>query len=205
MHELERTQAFLEAMGVAVDGLNPELWLSASDRTFAARAVPDGGAIGFFIGAGSEWRRWPAARWIALGTRLRVRARHVLLLGGVAERRMASVVRDGLLAAGVKVRDLVGGTGVCELAACIARCRAVVSNDSSGLHLAVAQDVPTVGILGGYHFGRFYPWGDPAIHRVANVPMDCYHCNDACIYGDWRCVSNVSVDVVEQELETALG
>ena len=68
----------------------------------------------------------------------------------------------------------------------------------------MAGGVPAVGILGGYHFGRFYPWGDARIHRVANRFMDCYFCNDACIYGDWRCVSSIEVDTVERELRAAI-
>ncbi len=203
MHEIDRTRAFLETMGVAAGPLAPELWVSASDRRYAARALPAKDALGFFVGAGSPRRQWPAAKWVALAL-AQTAARRLVLLGGRTDRAFADSLQRVLRGSGLAVHNLVGRTRVGELAACIQRCRAVVANDSSGLHLAVAAGVPAVGILGGYHFGRFYPWGDARIHRVAHVPMDCYHCNDDCRYGDWRCVSEVPVEGVCRELQQAL-
>lgn len=203
IHEQERTRRFLAAMGVPPGALTPALWLGRVDLWFARRALPKTNALGFFLGAGSPLRQWPTAKWIELGRRQSASTR-IVLLGGRAERALGTVVGEGLRAAGVTVLDLVGRTRLGELAACIQRCRVVVSNDSSGLHLAVAAGVPAVGLMGGYHFGRFYPWGDARIHRVANLPMDCYYCNDACKFGDWRCVSGIPVDRVLAELDIAV-
>jgi len=204
MHEHDRTRAFLRFYGVDPGEMAPELWVSARETAFARGVLPDDDTLGLFIGAGSSLRQWPAAKWVALALAQKV-GRSVALLGGRAERPFARSLLAVLLGSGLRVVDLTGKMRLGELAACIARCRAVVSNDSSGLHLAVAAGVPAVGILGGYHFGRFYPWGDPRIHRVANIPMDCYHCNDQCRYGDWRCVANVPVETVVRELQAAVG
>ncbi|MDA0576672.1 MAG: glycosyltransferase family 9 protein [Verrucomicrobia bacterium] len=201
-HEQERTRRFLQFYGVDPGDLRPELWLSRRDVAFAKHALSGDSPLAFFIGAGSVLRQWPAAKWAELATRQTV-TRDVVLLGGKADRAIAATLTTTLTNAGLRVCNLVGKTRLGELAACISRCKVVVSNDSSGLHLAVAAGVPAVGILGGYHFGRFYPWGDPQRHRIANVPMDCYHCNDACKFGDWRCVRDIPVDRVLQELAAA--
>lgn len=203
MHEHERTRQFLRFCGVDPGEMAPELWVSARETAFARGVLPGDDTLGLFIGAGSPLRQWPAAKWVALALAQKV-GRSVALLGGRAERPFARSLKAVLAGSGLQVVDLTGKMRIGELAACIARCRAVVSNDSSGLHLAVAARVPAVGILGGYHFGRFYPWGDPRIHRVAHIPMDCYHCNDQCRFGDWRCVANVPVETVVQELQAAV-
>lgn len=204
MHEHDRTREFLRFCGVDPGPLKPELWLTLRDRAFAQHALRTDNVLGFFVGAGSSWRQWPARKWAALALNQAI-SRHIALLGGRDDQPLAHDLSSSLRAGGLSVVDLTGKTRLGELAACIERCRAVVSNDSSGLHLAVAANVPTVGILGGYHFGRFYPWGDPRVHRVANVPMSCYHCNDECRFGDWRCVSDVPVETVLRELQIAVS
>lgn len=202
-HELDRTREFLTFMGISVGDLHAEVWLASEDHQFARDALPTCESLGFFLGASSPYRQWPVPKWIAAGAG-QAACGQVVLFGGPSDCVIGESVRAGLAAAGRRVLDLTGKTTINELAACIARCRAVVSNDSSGLHLAVAQHVPAVGILGGYHFGRYYPWGDAHKQRVANVQMDCYHCNDACIYHDWRCVTNVPVDLVLRQLNLAV-
>jgi len=203
VHELERTRGVLREMDVVCENIDPVLWLADRDRDFAASVLPDAGCVGFFIGAADDSRRWPAEKWVELGVRQDV-APKVVLFGGPSDRCLAVVLGKRLGEQNVRALNLAGKTTLRELAACLEKCRAVVSNDSAGLHLAVACGVPTVGILGGYHFGRYYPWGDPRIHRVASVPMDCRHCNADCCYGDFRCVSDISVDAVLVELEAAL-
>lgn len=204
MHEQERTRRFLQFLGIEPGSLAPELWLSPRDEAFARRALPEDDTLGLFVGAGSALRQWPTAQWIEAVRRQEVTV-NVAIFGGPGDRAVATMIGGELRAAGFTVNELAGQTKLGEFAACLARCRAVISNDSSGLHLTVAAGVPAVGILGGYHFGRFYPWGDPRIHRVANVAMDCYYCNDACRYGDWRCVRDVPVAVVVRELEAAVA
>ena len=105
----------------------------------------------------------------------------------------------------VAVTDLTGKTTLRQMAACIARCDLVVSTDSSGLHFATALRMPTVGLMGGYHYGRYYPWGDERINRVARIDLDCYYCNNKCIHDDYRCVQGIPVETVLKELEIAAG
>ncbi|MDA0990518.1 MAG: glycosyltransferase family 9 protein, partial [Verrucomicrobia bacterium] len=148
-------------------------------------------------------RQWPLEKWIELGRRQPITKR-IALFGGKGDRDLGRLLAIRLQAEGLTVVDLVGRTRLGELAGCIGRCCAVVSHDSCGLHLAVAAGVPAVGLMGGYHFGRFYPWGDPAIHRVANIELACYYCNDDCVTRDWRCVSRIETDRVLAELDLAL-
>jgi ADP-heptose:LPS heptosyltransferase len=200
LHESNRSLEFLREMNVHADDMKPELWLSEDDRQFARRVIPEN-SLGFFVGAGSPWRQWPADKWRDLAARQEGH-QVIAVLGASADAVYAQTLRVGHEASALQVVDLTGATSLRQLAACVSRCSTLVSNDSAGLHFAVAAGVPAVGIMGGYHFGRFYPWGDENIHRTANLRMDCYHCNDDCIYNDWRCVSDISVETVLSELQT---
>ena len=203
MHEIERTRAFLLEMGIACGPVDPVLWLDEKDRHFAIRVLPTEGCVAFFLGAADATRRWPEEKWADLAQKQKA-APVVALFGGASDRSVAGALESRLRTDNVRTVNLAGKTTLRQLAACRERCRACVSNDSAGLHLAVAAGVPAVGLLGGYHFGRYYPWGNPNIHRVAHVPMDCYHCNAVCRYGDFRCVSSIPVECALQELESAL-
>ena len=83
---------------------------------------------------------------------------------------------------------------------CLRRCDVVLSQDSAALHIATALRQPVVGILAGAHFGRFYPWGDPARARVVNKPMECYGCEWHCIYDSIRCIQEIPPADATREL-----
>ena len=202
LHETLRTRAFLDHFGYGEGKVDPELWLSEGDHARAMSLLPGDGYLGLFVGAGSHLRQWPVAKWQRLARRAGYA--RIAVMGARTDLPVAERLVQGLQQDGTAYVNLAGKTSLRQLAACIQRCEAVVSNDSCGVHFAVAGGVPSVGILGGYHYGRYYPWGDPVRHRVAAAPMGCYYCNDACRYGDWRCVSDVSVDRVLFELRAAL-
>ncbi|MDA1045151.1 MAG: glycosyltransferase family 9 protein [Verrucomicrobia bacterium] len=204
MHEQERGLKFLHTMNIPAEAMDPELWLSEEDHAVAARLLCRAGGLGLFVGAGHRLRQWPVEKWVAL-VRTQNVADRVVVLGQASDASYATAIAEAVAARGQTCVDLTGKTTLRQLAAVVQRCGAVVSNDSSGLHMAVASGVPAVGLMGGYHYGRYYPWGNPAIHRVARVEMDCYHCNDACRYGDWRCVSDIDVEHANHELELALA
>ena len=91
-----------------------------------------------------------------------------------------------------------------ELIECIRRCNIVLSQETAALHIATALRKPVVGIIGGGHFGRFYPWGDPNVSRAVNKPMDCYGCNWRCKYESIRCIQEISVETAAAEMNYLL-
>jgi len=204
IHEIERTRLFLLGMGIDCECIDPALWIEDGDRRFAAEALPDKEYVGLFVGAADDTRRWPREKWIEVAEKQSA-APTVVLFGGQTDHNFARALEAQLCKRSVRTVNLTGKTTLRQLAACLDRCRACISNDSAGLHLAVASGKPAVGVLGGYHFGRYYPWGNSAMHRVAHVPMDCYHCNAVCRYGDFRCVSDIPVEYVVMELHAAMA
>ena len=105
--------------------------------------LPPGGPV-IALGPTANWsgKVWPADRFVALFQALQrdlPNARAAVFAGpGEAERAMAAPV----LAALPGAVDLVGGLTLAEAAACLARCRLFIGNDSGLMHLAAAAGSP---------------------------------------------------------------
>jgi len=203
-HELPRLERFLKACGIEAGDVTPEFWLPEQDEKYAAELLPEKDFLGIFPGADKKEKIWPCDKWHDLLNEQNL-YRHVVIFGSKSDFVLARQIAGGVKGDHLYLIDLTGRTTLRQLVACIKRCGALVSADSAGLHIATASDVPSVGLMGGYHYGRFYPWGDPAIHRVAKVDMDCYHCNFDCRYGDYRCVRDIPVEMVLGELKKAMS
>lgn len=67
----------------------------------------------------------------------------------------------------------------------------VISVETAGLHTVIALNKPIDAIVGGGHWGRFFPWGNKENVHWLNKKMDCFQCNRKCKYGDYRCVKNI--------------
>jgi lipopolysaccharide heptosyltransferase II len=126
--------------------------LTVSDEAKArwrALSIPDDGPlIGLFPGGHAPARRWSPASFATLAMRLVARGAQVVVFGGPAERTLTARV------AGTRATDLGGRTDLALLAAGLAACDLVVSNDSGPLHVAAAVGTPTISCWGA---------GDPRV------------------------------------------
>ena len=104
---------------------------------------PAGGTtIGLFPGSNASSRRWDADRYASLARRLARGGVRVLVFGGPAEQRLTAQV------AGEAAVDLGGRTDLPMLAAGLAACAVLVTNDSGPMHLAAAVGTPTLSLQG---------------------------------------------------------
>lgn len=204
-HELEVTADFLRFIGCDIAGgatPMPELWPGEADEEFATVHVPSGGGrvIGIMPEASHPCRVWPVKRYAQVVAAL-PDVDAVVIFGGGESRRDLAALRAALQSecANVEVVNLAGRATLREAAACVARCDLLISTETWVLHAGVALGVPTVGIMGGGHFGRFYPWGDASRHRTARRLMDCYHCNWQCPYAVAHCIHDISAEQVAAE------
>jgi ADP-heptose:LPS heptosyltransferase len=199
-NEIRRVRSFVQFLDIKVgtEECIPEFWLGPEDEAFAESVMPGGPVLGLFPGAASRFRQWPVHKWREF-IRGQAVSRHLVVFGSQTDCMTAREMLFGT-PRGLTWVDLTGRTTLRQLAACIRRCSWMVCMESAGLHMAVALGIPSVGLLGGHHYGRYYPWGDPRIHRVACHQMECFRCNSDCIYGDYRCVSDIAVDTVLREL-----
>jgi heptosyltransferase-2 len=174
-----------------VDLLTPGRGLSAGPKKLVVR-IPAGSHLraeqwlrekglgtGFLVGLhpgcgllkNHEHRRWPAERFGGLGRRLAdALGAEVLVFGGPDEAELKERV---VTTAGPHAHP-VALPGLLDSAALLARCRFLVSNDSSLMHLAAALQVPVVAIFGPTNATWVRPYNAP--HVVVSRQLDCSPC-----------------------------
>ena len=207
---LHRSTAYfvLVTGGIPTQTPAPRIEIPATlqERWRALSGLAPGG-IGIFPGSHAASRRWPPERFHELTRRLVDHGQRVVVLGGPAELSLTAQVGAG---GGF---DAGGKTDLPLLAAALADCALLVTNDSGPLHLAAAVGTPTVSLWGA---------GDPQItgpvgkrHRLLRHPeLPCVPCvlNECPRHGkgtqlpeaERECLALISVDEVERAVVEAV-
>lgn len=167
-----------------VDDLLRRAEITAGDRLIA-------------LAPGSVWatKRWPY--YAELARELAGTGR-IVVVGSRDDAPLALAIRTA-------VPNAVDATGVLPLlgsAELIGRCAAIVTNDSSPLHLASAMGTPTVAIFGptvpDFGFGPLAP----ASVVVGHETLPCRPCHRhgprRCPLGHFRCMRELSTEVVAE-------
>jgi heptosyltransferase-2 len=143
-----------DALGCERRGSHLELFTTAAEEARAARvlaAAHPGGSPGdgwAFLVPGSAYgpaKRWPPARFAAVGDDLARNGLCVGVLGTPSERLLADAVCKAMQAPAC---NLAGVLDLGALKVAVRDARAVVCNDSGVRHIAVAFGVPCVVLLG---------------------------------------------------------
>ncbi len=208
-HELQTTVAFLRFLGADVSDVDevwPRLWLSEGDRAYLAQFDLRRPIIGICPTASNRMRIWPPDKYATVARRMPAGS-SVVLFGGGGEREFVGRVEDVI--AGVRpelvLLNLAGKTSLRQLMAAISGCSLLVSMETSALHMGIAARTPTIGIVGGGHYGRFAPWGDPQRVEILTNRLPCFHCNWICSRGTPECIEGVTVDQVADAMQRLLG
>jgi ADP-heptose:LPS heptosyltransferase len=189
-HEVLHNLHFLNWCG-AVDTTDTrlELWVTRSDRRFAADALNSRGeCVVFASGAGHPFRCWPIDRFAAVAKWLQTQYELTpVLLGASGDPEF-----DGGI-------NLIGRTTLRQAAAVIERCVLFVGNDSGLMHIAAAVGTPIVEISGFRIDGdvnhanspaRFHPLGveqrivqpapGPTLLAINEITVDavCHACSE---------------------------
>ncbi len=208
IHEVVRHARFVSAVaGRAVAPAPPRIaWRDAPPP------LPDGPPYAVLNpGSNEPGRRWPLAGYLDMAERLLDRGYRVVFVGTGEEVIDDDRLRQILTKPGVV--DLVGRTSLSELMDLMAHAALMITNDTGPAHLGVALGTPTVVIVGGGHFGCFFPYPaevTPANARFVYHEMDCYHCFWRCHKRATKtevfpCISTVGGERVWAEVESLLG
>ena len=128
-------------------------------------------------GSGAAVKLWRTGGWSAcadtLTKSLTISAPvRIILTGSKNERPMLEEIARGMQLPAVLVTDAAVG----QLAALLGRALLALSVDSGPLHLAVAQDTPTVRLFGPTDPRIFGPWGARERHTVLASTQCCPTC-----------------------------
>ncbi len=180
-HEIVRLLEVVSMVGAQPVGLQPRLTLTEADFAECYTVLPrtDDVLVAMHPGVGDPWRQWPAENFAAVGDVLAQAGACILLTGAGFEEPITQAVAAQMTQPAL---DLAGKLSIGGLAALLARCKVVVSNDSGPLHVAAAVGAATVGI---YWAGNVINAG--TLLRARHRPhlswrMECPLCGRNTIY-----------------------
>jgi heptosyltransferase-2 len=138
-------------------------------------------------GAAHATKRWSPSQWAALAGRLAARGLVPVIVGGAADRGVATQIGG--------VRSVAGTFSLQETGALLSRARVVVSGDTGVMHMATGVGTPVVALFGPTvrQFG-FMPYGARA--EVLERELDCRPCSamgsNRCPMGHHRCLADIT-------------
>ncbi|MBU6367505.1 MAG: glycosyltransferase family 9 protein [Gemmatimonadetes bacterium] len=174
---------------------------AAADALLAALSP---GAAPVALAPGSAWgtKRWPGFAALASAMATADGWRHVplVVIGGGADAPLAAAITAARPPGSAPVLDATGRLPLLATAALLARCTALVTNDSLPLHLASAMETPTVALFGptvpALGFGPLAPASRVVEHP--NLPCRPCHAHGpaTCPLRHFRCMGELSVPQV---------
>lgn len=203
-HVIEMNLSLLAPLGI--EGNQPiefPLGLREADGRrasafFAERGFsPEVPVVALHPGAGWETKRWGVEKFAALGERLSEETgARLLLFWGPGDEPLAEALRQRLRAPA----EVIPPTSVREMAAFVGRCRLFIGGDTGPLHLAAAQGVPTLALLGPTTPARNGPLGPGGVRgSVVHHELPCSHCYRRMCPGlGTRCLAEMTVDEVAE-------
>ena len=132
---------------------------AARDAAAQARLDPACRYVALLPGAArGDSKRWPGESFAAAAQQVagHLPALRFLVCGTPAEAEVCAAVAAAI---GAEAANLAGQTRLPALAALLSQCAAVCCNDSGGMHLAAAVDVPVVAVFGLTDPARTGPLG----------------------------------------------
>ncbi len=157
--------------------------------------------VGLQLGASSEKRQWSVEHFAHLADSLWHKDKQVCVLFGAPSERGLVEKFSSFLSPTTPFIDLCGKTSLQELGYALCQCKALVSNDTGTLHLAVGLQVPVVGIyLATAQVWDTGPYGQGQL--CLEPQLDCHPCSfkNPCAY-EYRCQKYVSVQSVYDALK----
>ena len=138
-----------------------------------------------FPGGTLSVKFWPAEKYAMIADYIYKKTGYLcVVLGTQSEQWIFDQIRKNAdPRTKMDMLNLMGKTTISDVIDIIGGARLVISNDTSGIHIACATNVPSVALVGGWHYGRFLPYeleeisSEDNIPLVANKTMSCYGCD----------------------------
>jgi glycosyltransferase involved in cell wall biosynthesis/ADP-heptose:LPS heptosyltransferase/Tfp pilus assembly protein PilF len=202
--ETERHKAFLKGLGIHnCPSIDPVMWLDQADHGFADEIfskyelVPQN-TIAIFVGSRlgiKQYFQWGKA----LSGVCQERDFKVIALGDKEDFELSQWQLEIIKRPAI---NLCGNTTLRQAAAILGKCRLAAGTDTSLAHMACAMETDNVVVLGGGHFGRFFPYSSRTI--VVCSPMGCYGCEWRCQYRRPKCIQDIAPEFIEMAINQAL-
>lgn len=101
--------------------------------------------------------------------------------------------------------NMAGNTDIITALYIIKRSKLFIGNDSGLTHIAKAINKEFIAIIGGHHYGAFFPYFNNSDDNLLFSEMECFGCERQCIHNKPLCVTNVAVEEVFHKVKLILG
>ncbi len=198
MHQAEHYIEIARRVAAAPRPSPPHVGIDKEQAAWAERFLATqrlnsaGPLVGLSPGAAyGPAKRWLPERFAEVARRLRdEHGARVLIFGTRSDSAITGPLAEQI---GGGALDLTGKTTLSQLAALMARCRVVVTNDSGPMHLAGAVGANVVALFGSTSPERTSPAGRVTIMRHE---CDCAPCMQRECDRDFRCMTSITADEV---------
>ena len=132
----------------------------------------------------------------------------IIVCGSKKEKYLVNQIKKQI---SVPVIDFVGKTNLTTLAEILKQSTLYIGSETGTLHISSAVGTPTICIMGGGHFGRFFPYGDLNKNRIVyDHNMKCKNDNWKCAKGlplgqPAPCIASIQLNDVKREIEKVLS
>ncbi|MCX7834429.1 MAG: hypothetical protein N2490_09500 [Ignavibacteria bacterium] len=117
----------------------------------------------------------------------------IFLIGSSNQRLQLEKIKQGEQ----KIINTAGDFKLNEIPSLLKKASLFIGNDSGITHLAIKLNIPTIAIIGGGGFGRFFPIPFDNLNvKYLFHYMDCFNCDWFCKFKEKYCLSRVSVEDV---------
>jgi ADP-heptose:LPS heptosyltransferase len=188
--EVGRYRYFCEQLVAKIgDDFVPHVAVSPDDAAAGMRILKEHGWKGgkYIVltpGAGLRYRSWPADKFATVVGYFIQNNIEAVFSGSATEQDLYDAI-SGKISEGSLI-DLMGKTDLLQLGGILQHAAMYFGSDTGTVHLAAAVGTPTICLLGGGHFDRFFPYGDLKKNRIV------YDKDMTCKYDNWACVRTVS-------------
>ena len=182
----------------------PQEQAVVQERLQHANILAETPVVVIHAGTGGAVKLWRAEAWAHIANRLA--STHILptparivLTGSLKERPLLDQIAQHIEIPPLLLADLTVG----QLAALLARAQLVLGVDNGPLHMAAAQDTPSIRIYGPTDPHIFGPWGDPTRHIIIASTHKCADCPfipcGRLDFTDAELVAHPCVRIIEEE------
>lgn len=202
---VERTLVMLRYLGVDPEPVEFGYPLQGQAQSWAKGFLEACGLgrtplVAMVLGASRANKCWPPEHFAVLINQLRAEGlAEPLLIGGHAEAERAELVQE---LCEERCVSAVGRTDLPQLAALLARARAIVAGDTGAIHMGVALGRPVVGLYGPTSPVLTGPWGPDAVVLWNNPP--CGPCVRRPTCRDYHCMREIAPERVKAAIRELL-
>lgn len=189
--ELYKTKIFLENLNhkyknkITLNELKPNIkvpreYIEKAKETLRKNNWQGSNYVVVHPGAGQFYRMWPIERFVEIIKFLKEKNYEIVITGDKNDKWIIDYIKLKV----PDVIDLISKTDLLVVAGVLSLAKFYFGSDTGILHLAAAVNTPTICILGGGHFGRFFPYGNTLKNRII------YDKNMKCKNDNWECAKN---------------